>query len=41
MYSKTQKPHSPKRRPINWTYVLFVIFGLVMVVGFVITAIAF
>ena len=40
MYSKTQKPQPPRRRPINWTYVLFVIFGVVMVIGFIITAIA-
>ncbi len=40
MYSKTAKPQAPKKRPINWTYVLFVIFGLVMVIGFVITAIS-
>jgi hypothetical protein len=39
MYSKTVKPKPPRRRPINWTYVLFVIFGVVMVVGFIITAI--
>ncbi len=39
MYSKTVKPQSPKKRPINWTYVLFVIFGLIMVVGFIISAI--
>jgi hypothetical protein len=40
MYSKTSKPPTPRKRPINWTYVIFVIFGLIMVVGFVVTAIA-
>ena len=40
MYSKTKKPQPPRRRPINWTYVLFVVFGVVMVIGFIITAIA-
>ena len=39
MYSKTAKPKQSKKRPINWTYVLFVIFGIVMVIGFVISAI--
>jgi Flp pilus assembly protein TadB len=39
MYSKTKKPQPGRRKPINWTYVVFVIFGLVMVVGFIITAI--
>jgi hypothetical protein len=40
MYSKTAKPQPPRRRPINWTYVLFIIFGVVMVIGFIITAIS-
>ncbi len=40
MYSKTAKPQPKRQRPINWTYVIFIIFGLVMVVGFIITAIA-
>jgi hypothetical protein len=39
MYSKTHKPPPERKKPINWTYVVFVIFGLIMVVGFVITAI--
>jgi len=40
MYSKTKKPQPERRKPVNWVYVLFVIFGLIMVVGFIITAIA-
>jgi hypothetical protein len=40
MYSKTRKPQPKRRRPINWTYVLFIIFGIIMVIGFIITAIA-
>lgn len=39
MYSKTKKPPPPRRGPINWMYVLFVIFGIIMVIGFIITAI--
>lgn len=40
MYSKTKKPQPARKKPINWTYVIFVIFGLVMVIGFIITAIS-
>jgi hypothetical protein len=39
MYSKKKNVVPVRRKPVNWTYVIFVIFGLVMVVGFVITAI--
>ncbi len=41
MYSKTVKPQPKRRRPINWTYMLFIVIGLIMVVGFIITAINF
>jgi hypothetical protein len=40
MYSK-KKDVRPvkKKKPINWTYVAFIIFCIVMVIGFIVTAI--
>jgi hypothetical protein len=40
MYSKKKNIKPVRKKPINWTNVLFIIFGLIMVVGFIITAIA-
>jgi hypothetical protein len=39
MYSKKKNVRPVRKKPINWMYVAFMIFCLVMVVGFVVTAI--
>jgi hypothetical protein len=39
MYSKKKNVRPVRKKPINWMSVFFIIFCLIMVIGFVITAI--
>ncbi len=39
MYSKKKNVRPVRKKPVNWTYLIFIIFCVVMVVGFIITAI--
>jgi len=40
MPSRAKANQSPKRKPRKWANILFVIFGLIMAVAMVVTAIA-
>ena len=40
MYSKKKNIQPVRKKPIKWMNVLYIIFGLIMVIGFIVTAIS-
>jgi hypothetical protein len=40
MSSRSKNRQPPKRKPRNWTSTLYVIFGLIMVIAMVVSAVA-